>query len=92
MTKGRLDFDQCRQAEICYGQAGGETFYSQLLSSGSSWSLQRTSRFVFPSSYRLLGSNRFGTCQVIRDLDLLPELLGSDWSSVFLQRFDGAVT
>ncbi|KAF8265117.1 hypothetical protein EI94DRAFT_1772455 [Lactarius quietus] len=29
---------------------------------------------------------------VIRDLDLLPELLGSDWSSVFLQRFDGAVT
>jgi hypothetical protein len=30
--------------------------------------------------------------QVIRDLDLLPELLGSDWSSVFLQRFDGTVT
>jgi len=30
--------------------------------------------------------------KVIRDLDLLPELLGSDWSSVFLQRFDGAVT
>ncbi|KAI9447844.1 patatin-domain-containing protein [Lactarius indigo] len=30
--------------------------------------------------------------KVIRDLDLLPEILGSDWSSVFLQRFDGAVT
>jgi hypothetical protein len=33
-----------------------------------------------------------GIYQVIRDLDLLPEILGSDWSSVFLQRFDGAVT
>lgn len=30
--------------------------------------------------------------QVIRDLELLPQLLGQDWSSVFLQRFDGTVT
>lgn len=30
--------------------------------------------------------------QLIRDLDLLPQLLGQDWSSVFLQRFDGSVT
>jgi hypothetical protein len=30
--------------------------------------------------------------RVIRDLELLPPLLGSDWSSLFLQRFDGAVT
>ncbi|PPQ98554.1 hypothetical protein CVT24_004045 [Panaeolus cyanescens] len=30
--------------------------------------------------------------KVIRDLELLPTLLGQDWSSVFLQRFDGAVT
>jgi len=30
--------------------------------------------------------------KVIRDLDLLPQLLGQDWSSVFLQRFDGTVT
>ncbi|KAF8592347.1 patatin-domain-containing protein [Ramaria rubella] len=28
----------------------------------------------------------------MRDLELLPTLLGQDWSSVFLQRFDGAVT
>ncbi|KAF8897563.1 acyl transferase/acyl hydrolase/lysophospholipase [Infundibulicybe gibba] len=28
--------------------------------------------------------------KVIRDLELLPQLLGQDWSSVFLQRFDGA--
>ncbi|KAI0761733.1 hypothetical protein BC629DRAFT_1726055 [Irpex lacteus] len=30
--------------------------------------------------------------KVIRDLDLLPTILGQDWSSVFLQRFDGTVT
>ena len=30
--------------------------------------------------------------QLIRDLDLLPQVLGQDWSSVFLQRFDGTVT
>ncbi|KAJ9098167.1 hypothetical protein QFC21_004496 [Naganishia friedmannii] len=30
--------------------------------------------------------------RVIRDLELLPQLLGSDWSSVFLQRFAGSVT
>ncbi|KNZ74447.1 Patatin-like phospholipase domain-containing protein [Termitomyces sp. J132] len=30
--------------------------------------------------------------KVIRDLELLPQILGQDWSSVFLQRFEGAVT
>ncbi|TFY70167.1 hypothetical protein EVG20_g2838 [Dentipellis fragilis] len=30
--------------------------------------------------------------KVIRDLELLPQLLGQDWSSVFLQRFEGSVT
>ncbi|EJU06193.1 patatin-domain-containing protein [Dacryopinax primogenitus] len=30
--------------------------------------------------------------KVIRDLELMPQLLGQDWSSVFLQRFDGSVT
>jgi len=30
--------------------------------------------------------------QVIRDLELMPQIIGQDWSSVFLQRFDGAVT
>lgn len=30
--------------------------------------------------------------QVIRDLELMPQLLGQDWSSVFLQRFEGTVT
>jgi hypothetical protein len=30
--------------------------------------------------------------KLIRDLELLPTLLGQDWSSVFLQRFEGSVT
>ncbi|KIY49217.1 patatin-domain-containing protein, partial [Fistulina hepatica ATCC 64428] len=30
--------------------------------------------------------------KVIRDLELLPQLLGQDWSSVFLQRFDSSIT
>ncbi|KAL7416743.1 acyl transferase/acyl hydrolase/lysophospholipase [Mrakia frigida] len=30
--------------------------------------------------------------KVIRDLELMPTMLGQDWSSVFLQRFDGSVT
>ncbi|KAJ7180137.1 patatin-domain-containing protein [Mycena crocata] len=30
--------------------------------------------------------------KLIRDLELLPQLLGQDWSSVFLQRFDSNVT
>lgn len=35
---------------------------------------------------------RCSSHQVIRDLELMPQLLGSDWSSVFLQRFAGSVT
>lgn len=30
--------------------------------------------------------------QVIRDLELLPELGGQNWSAVFLQKFEGTVT
>ena len=29
---------------------------------------------------------------MIRDLDLLPQILQSDWSGVFLQRFSGDLT
>ena len=28
--------------------------------------------------------------RVIRDLELMPELLGQNWSGVFLQKFEGA--
>ncbi|TCD69689.1 hypothetical protein EIP91_006706 [Steccherinum ochraceum] len=38
-------------------------------------------------------TKNFKAClRLIRDLDLLPQVLGQDWSSVFLQRFDGTVT
>jgi len=30
--------------------------------------------------------------RVIRDLELLPPLLGQDWSNIFLQRFEGIIT
>ena len=30
--------------------------------------------------------------QVIRDLELLPEFGGQNWSAVFLQKFEGSVT
>lgn len=30
--------------------------------------------------------------KVIRDLELMPTMLGQDWSSVFLQKFGGSVT
>lgn len=30
--------------------------------------------------------------KVIRDLELMPELLGQNWSGVFLQKFEGSVT
>ena len=30
--------------------------------------------------------------RIVRDLDLLPPLLGQDWSGVFLQSFSGACT
>lgn len=30
--------------------------------------------------------------QVIRDLELMPELAGQNWSGVFLQKFEGSVT
>jgi hypothetical protein len=30
--------------------------------------------------------------QVIRDLELMPEFLGQNWSGIFLQRFEGTVT
>ncbi|CED83697.1 patatin-domain-containing protein [Phaffia rhodozyma] len=30
--------------------------------------------------------------KVIRDLELMPTMLGQDWSSVFLQKFEGSIT
>ncbi|KAG8966091.1 hypothetical protein FRC03_012503 [Tulasnella sp. 419] len=48
--------------------------------------------FILSAAEQFLKHELTKNFKVIRDLELLPQLLGQDWSSVFLQRFDGAVT
>lgn len=48
--------------------------------------------FILSASEHVLKLHLSLNFKIIRDLDLLPSLLGTDWSSVFLQRFQGAVT
>ncbi|KAJ7068307.1 patatin-domain-containing protein [Mycena amicta] len=48
--------------------------------------------FILSAAEQWLKHELTKNFKVIRDLELLPQLLGQDWSSVFLQRFDGLVT
>ncbi|KAH8105837.1 patatin-domain-containing protein [Cristinia sonorae] len=48
--------------------------------------------FVLSAAEQWLKLELTKNFKLIRDLDLLPQVLGQDWSSVFLQRFDGTVT
>ncbi|KAF7432968.1 hypothetical protein PC9H_004912 [Pleurotus ostreatus] len=48
--------------------------------------------FILSAAEQWLKHELTKNFKVIRDLELLPQLLGQDWSSVFLQRFDGSVT
>ncbi|PWZ01066.1 patatin-domain-containing protein, partial [Testicularia cyperi] len=48
--------------------------------------------FILSASERILKLHLKMNFKILRDLDLLPAILGQDWSSVFLQRFGGAVT
>ncbi|EMD40725.1 hypothetical protein CERSUDRAFT_111304 [Gelatoporia subvermispora B] len=48
--------------------------------------------FVLSAAEQWLKLELTKNFKLIRDLDLLPQILGQDWSSVFLQRFEGAVT
>ncbi|PCH41001.1 patatin-domain-containing protein [Wolfiporia cocos MD-104 SS10] len=48
--------------------------------------------FVLSAAEQWLKLELTKNFKLIRDLDLLPQLLGQDWSSVFLQRFEGSVT
>ncbi|KZT62955.1 patatin-domain-containing protein [Calocera cornea HHB12733] len=48
--------------------------------------------FFFSAAEQYLKLELTKNFKVIRDLELMPQLLGQDWSSVFLQRFDGSVT
>lgn len=48
--------------------------------------------FILSASEHVLKLHLSMNFKIIRDLDLLPSLLGQDWSTVFLQQFGGAVT
>ncbi|KAG6861584.1 hypothetical protein C0995_014491 [Termitomyces sp. Mi166 len=48
--------------------------------------------FLFSAAEQWLKHELSKNFKVIRDLELLPQLLGQDWSGVFLQKFEGAVT
>lgn len=48
--------------------------------------------FLLSASEHVLKLHLSMNFKIIRDLDLLPAILGQDWSSVFLQQFGGAVT
>jgi hypothetical protein len=48
--------------------------------------------FVLSAAEQWLKLELTKNFKLIRDLELLPPLLGQDWSSVFLQRFEGSVT
>ncbi|KAF7332233.1 Patatin-like phospholipase domain-containing protein [Mycena kentingensis (nom. inval.)] len=48
--------------------------------------------FILSAAEQWLKHELTKNFKVIRDLELLPQLLGQDWSSVFLQRFDGNIT
>jgi hypothetical protein len=48
--------------------------------------------FILSAAEQWLKLELTKNIKLMRELELLPNLLGQDWSSVFLQRFDGAVT
>ncbi|KAI7866425.1 acyl transferase/acyl hydrolase/lysophospholipase [Spinellus fusiger] len=48
--------------------------------------------FIASTAEQLLKLDLSKWLKVLRDLDLLPKLLNQDWSSIWLQKFDGNVT
>ncbi|KIM19965.1 hypothetical protein M408DRAFT_30776 [Serendipita vermifera MAFF 305830] len=48
--------------------------------------------FLLSAAEQFLKHELTKNFKVIRDLELMPQLLGQDWSSVFLQKFEGSVT
>ncbi|PVF96499.1 patatin-domain-containing protein [Serendipita vermifera] len=48
--------------------------------------------FLLSAAEQFLKHDLTKNFKVIRDLELMPQLLGQDWSSVFLQKFEGSVT
>ncbi|CDO75595.1 hypothetical protein BN946_scf184858.g35 [Trametes cinnabarina] len=66
------------------GSAGKPVAHSK----GTGW----RGNFLLSAAEQWLKLELTKNFKLIRDLDLLPQLLGQDWSSVFLQRFEGSVT
>ncbi|KAJ3778854.1 patatin-domain-containing protein [Lentinula raphanica] len=66
------------------GSAGKPVAHSK----GKGW----RGNFLLSAAEQALKHELTKNFRVIRDLELLPQLLGQDWSTLFLQRFDGAVT
>lgn len=48
--------------------------------------------FVLSAAEHILKLNLITNLTILRDLNLLPHILGSDWSNIFLQKFQGTVT
>ena len=48
--------------------------------------------FLLSAAEHILKLNLLTNLAILRDLALLPKILGQDWSSLFLQKFQGTVT
>ncbi|WFD27748.1 hypothetical protein MNAN1_002753 [Malassezia nana] len=48
--------------------------------------------FLLSAAEHVLKLNLLTNFRILKDLDLLPKMLGQDWSNVFLQSFEGTVT
>ena len=48
--------------------------------------------FLLSAAEHILKLNLITNFKIMRDLNLMPKLLGQDWSSVFLQDFAGSIT
>lgn len=66
------------------GQVGRPTAHR----SGRGW----RGGFIGSALEQLLKHDLLKWLKVVRDLELLPRPTGTDWSSVFLQKFDGSIT
>lgn len=48
--------------------------------------------FLLSAAEHVLKLNLLTNFRILKDLDLMPKMLGQDWSNVFLQSFEGSVT
>ncbi|WFD19765.1 hypothetical protein MCAP1_002001 [Malassezia caprae] len=48
--------------------------------------------FLLSAAEHVLKLNLLTNFRILKDLDLMPKMLGQDWSNVFLQSFEGSIT